>query len=71
VGFSVIYGTSDNAARAVSNARVVHIGFAPRDSADGFRAAVLARTGRPDAAATATRVVGGSFAASPHPDDAG
>jgi uronate dehydrogenase len=71
VGFSVIYGTSQNAARAVSNAHAGHIGFAPRDSADGFAAAVLARTGRGDAAATATRVVGGGFAASPHPDDAG
>jgi uronate dehydrogenase len=70
VGFSVIYGTSDNAARAVSNARASHIGFRPQDSADGFAAAVLARTERPDPAATATRVVGGGFAATPHPDDA-
>jgi uronate dehydrogenase len=70
VGFSVIYGTSDNAAAAVSNARARHVGFRPQDSADGFAAAVLARTERPDPAATATRVVGGGFAASPHPDDA-
>ena len=51
VGFSVIYGTSDNAARAVSNAHAGHIGFRPRDSADGFAAAVIARTERPDPAA--------------------
>ena len=70
VGFSVIYGTSDNAAAAVSNAHAGHIGFRPQDSADGYAAAVLARTERPDPAATATRVVGGGFAASPHPDDA-
>jgi uronate dehydrogenase len=70
VGFSVIYGTSDNAARAVSNARAGHIGFRPQDSADRFAAVVFARTDRPDPAATATRVVGGGFAASPHPDDA-
>jgi uronate dehydrogenase len=70
VGFSVIYGTSDNAAAAVSNARATHIGFRPQDSADGFAAAVLGRTERPDPAATATRVVGGGFAATPHPDDA-
>jgi uronate dehydrogenase len=69
VGFSVIYGTSDNAAAAVSNARAGHIGFRPRDSADGFAAAVLARTEQPDPAAVATRVVGGGFAATPHPDD--
>ena len=69
VGFSVIYGTSDNAQRGVSNARAAHIGFRPRDSADAFAAAVFARTQRPDPAAVATRVVGGSFAASAHPDD--
>jgi uronate dehydrogenase len=69
VGFSVIYGTSDNAAAAVSNAQARHIGFRPQDSADGFAAAVLSRTERPDPDAVATRVVGGGFAATPHPDD--
>jgi uronate dehydrogenase len=69
VGFSVIYGTSDNAAAAVSNAHAGHIGFRPQDSADGFAAAVLARTERPDPAVVATRVVGGGFAATRHPDD--
>ena len=69
VGFSVIYGTSDNAAAAVSNAHATHIGFAPRDSADAYTAAVMARTDRPDPAALRTRVVGGGFAATGHPDD--
>lgn len=70
VGFSVIYGTSDNAAAAVSNAGATHLGFRPRDSADPHAAGVLARTERPDPAAVATRVVGGGFAATGHPDDA-
>jgi uronate dehydrogenase len=70
VGFSVIYGTSDNAARAVSNAFASHIGFHPEDSADGHAAAVMAKTPRPDPTAVATRVVGGGFAATGHPDDA-
>ncbi len=69
VGFSVIYGTSANAAAAVSNAHAGHIGFRPLDSADGFAAAVHATTERPDPAAIATRVVGGGFAATGHPDD--
>ena len=69
VGFSVVYGTSDNAAAAVSNARAGHLGFRPQDSADGFAEALLARTERPDPAAVATRVVGGGFAATPHPED--
>lgn len=71
VGFSVIYGTSDNAARAVSNAHASHIGFRPRDSADGFVAKVLGGTDRPDPRAVGTRVVGGHFAATGHPDDDG
>ncbi len=70
VGFSVIYGTSDNAEAGVSNAHASHIGFRPLDSADPFAAAIRARTPRPDPAAAATRVVGGSFAATGHPDDA-
>lgn len=69
-GFSVIYGASDNAARAVSNAHASHIGFRPQDSADGFAARVLAATPRPDPTATVARVVGGGFAAVGHPDDA-
>ena len=69
VGFSVIYGTSDNAQAGVSNAGAAHIGFRPQDSADGHAAAVYARTERPDPAAVATRVVGGGFASTGHPDD--
>ena len=42
VGFSVVYGTSDNAQRGVSNAHATHVGFRPKDSADGFAASVMA-----------------------------
>ncbi|TPE52722.1 NAD-dependent epimerase/dehydratase family protein [Amaricoccus solimangrovi] len=69
VGFSVIYGTSDNARAAVSNARASHIGYRPRDSADVHAPRVLSRIDRDDPASTAARVVGGGFAAAPHPDD--
>jgi uronate dehydrogenase len=68
-GFSVIYGTSDNAARAVSNIHATHIGFRAQDSADAFRDAVLARSERPESAQLVSRVVGGGFAATGHPDD--
>jgi uronate dehydrogenase len=71
VGFSVIYGTSDNAEAAVSNARATHIGFRPQDSADSHAADVRGRTERPDPADVGTRVVGGWFAATGHPDDGG
>lgn len=69
VGFSVIYGTSNNAQKGVSNVRAGHIGFQPLDTVDGFTAAVMERTERPDPSALATRVVGGGFAATGHPDD--
>ncbi len=71
VGFSVIYGTSDNAQMAVSNAFATHVGFVPQDSADAHAAAVLGRTPRPDPHTRAVRVVGGTFAATGHPDDDG
>jgi uronate dehydrogenase len=70
VGYSVVYGTSDNAQAAVSNALAAHVGFWPQDSADDYIETVMSRTERPDPHAVATRVVGGGFAATPHPDDA-
>ena len=71
VGFSVIYGTSDNARAAVpSNAFAGHVGFKPLDSADPHAATVMASTPRPDPNSVASRVVGGGFAATGHPDDA-
>ncbi len=69
VGFSVIYGTSNNARSAVSNAGAAHIGFRPKDSADSHAHRVLARVRREDPTGTAARVVGGGFAAAPHPED--
>lgn len=71
VGFSVVYGVSNNAQRAVSNAHASHIGFRPQDSADPRAADLMARTAPSDPASIAARVVGGSFAATGHPDDAG
>ncbi len=69
VGFSVIYGTSDNARAAVSNAGAGHIGYRPLDSADGYAADILARTGRDDPNERVARVVGGWFSNYPHPED--
>jgi uronate dehydrogenase len=69
VGFSVIYGTSDNRESGVSNVGARHIGFAPQDSADPYRASVMAAKPRPDPASASARVVGGWFAGLGHPDD--
>lgn len=70
-GFSVIYGTSANAARGVSNARTTHIGFAPQDSADGHRERVFSEKPRPNPQDNMTRFVGGWFTGLGHPDDTG
>ncbi len=37
VGWSVIYGISDNATAFYDNSKARHIGYRPRDSADAFR----------------------------------
>lgn len=70
VAYSVIYGTSDNAQSAVSNADARHIGYRPEDSADGYAKTILAKTGRDDPGARVARVVGGWFSNYPHPDEA-
>lgn len=69
VGFSVIYGISDNRERFFSNARAAHIGYQPEDSAEPFRAEVEAATAPGDPADPAIRYVGGVFCRYPHPDD--
>lgn len=69
VGFSIIYGTSNNSERGVSNASAAHIGFSPMDSADVYRAQVVKAHARPDPQANLTRFVGGWFTALGHPDD--
>ena len=70
VAFSVIYGTSDNARNAVSNARAGHIGYKPLDSADSYAEKILASTEREDPNTRVAKVVGGWFSNYPHPDDA-
>ena len=69
VGFSIIYGTSNNSELGVSNASAAHIGFSPADSADVYRAQVMKAYPRSDPHANLTRFVGGWFTALGHPDD--
>lgn len=69
VGFSVIYGTSDNSERGVSNVHATHIGFDPKDSADPYRDAVERTTERPNPHESKVKYVGGYFTELGHPDD--
>ena len=69
VGFSVIYGTSGNSERGVSNVHATHIGYAPQDSADPYRDAVETSTERPNPHEDKVKYVGGWFTELGHPDD--
>lgn len=61
LGWSVIYGMSDNAVTWWDNSGARHIGYVPKDSSDVFRDAVYARTGPPDLSNPAAQFQGGAF----------
>lgn len=69
VGFSVIFGMSDNRIQPVDNSGGAHLGFVPEDSSEPYRAAVERAVGpTPPTAIRSTRL-GGHFCEMPHPDD--
>ena len=61
LGWSVVYGMSDNAVTWWDNTGARHIGYVPQDSSDRFRDAVYARTNPPDLADPAVQCQGGAF----------
>ncbi|MCP5282346.1 MAG: NAD(P)-dependent oxidoreductase [Rhodoferax sp.] len=61
LGWSVIYGMSNNAVTWWDNTGARHIGYVPQDSADVFRDAVYARTTAPDLGDPAVQFQGGGF----------
>ena len=69
VGFTVVYGISDNSEAFVTNEGAQHIGFRPRDSAEVFRRKVEAATSVGDPDDAAVKYVGGSFCAAGHFED--
>lgn len=69
VGFTVLYGVSDNSEAFVSNEGARHIGFRPRDSAEVFRRKVEAATRPEDPHDPAVKYIGGTFCASGHFED--
>lgn len=64
-GFCVAYGVSANTRAPVSNERVGFLGYRPRDNAEDWAEALLARAGRADPQDPAQTRVGGPFAAVP------
>ena len=61
LGYSIIFGMSNNAVTWWDNARARHVGYVPQDSSDVFREAVYARTPAPDFSDPAALHQGGAF----------
>ena len=63
VGFSVIYGVSNNDRVPVDNAKASYLGYRPRDNAEHFAETILASSPKADSADAAHMCHGGPFAA--------
>jgi uronate dehydrogenase len=61
VGHSIVYGLSDNTTSWWDNTPARHVGYAPQDSSEPFRAAVEARQPVIDRGDPATQFQGGAF----------
>ena len=62
VGFSVIYGVSDNDRTPVDNSKASYLGYRPRDNAEQFAATILAASPPADITDAAQMCHGGPFA---------
>ena len=62
VGFSVIYGVSNNDRAPVDNAKASFLGYRPKDNAEKFAEEVLAQTDAPDVTDPGEMCHGGPFA---------
>ena len=69
VGYSVLYGISDNRERFFNNDKGRHIGYVPQDSAETYRAAVETKCPPGDPTDPAVHFAGGVFCNYGHPDD--
>lgn len=63
VGFSIIYGVSNNDRAPVDNTKASFLGYRPKDNAEQFAEEVLAKTPAPDVTDPAEMLQGGPFAA--------
>ncbi|MES2480470.1 MAG: NAD(P)-dependent oxidoreductase [Pseudomonadota bacterium] len=61
VGWSVVYGISDNSSAFYDNSQARHLGYRPRDSSDAFREAVEAAEPVVDLTDPASVYQGGAF----------
>jgi uronate dehydrogenase len=69
VGHTIVFGASRNTGLWWDNRKAAHLGFDPKDSADGQRARVEAAGPPPDPADPVALYQGGAFAAAGPFDD--
>jgi len=69
IGFTVVYGISNNREAFFSNHKVTHLGFRPDDSAERYRDAIEAKVLPGNPFDPAVEYVGGNFCTFGHPDD--
>lgn len=62
VGFSIVYGISDNDRAVVDNTKARHLGFRPKDNAEQFAKELFAKTPPLDNSDLANLCIGGPFA---------
>lgn len=69
LGYTVVYGASNNAEQWWDNREAGFLGWVPKDSSEPWRAEIEARGGRLAPDDPSVRFQGGKFAGQGHPDD--
>jgi len=69
IGYTVVYGISDNQERFFSNHKVAHLGYRPKDNAEDYRQEVEAGIEPGNPFNPAIEYVGGFLCAYGHPDE--
>ena len=69
VGHTISFGLSDNRVKTVDNSGAEHLGYAPQDNSEPFRAKVEANTPVLDPKKASVKYLGGWFCELGHPDD--
>ena len=69
VGHTISFGLSDNRVKTVDNTGAEHLGYAPQDNSEPFRAKIEANTSVSDPRRPSVKYLGGWFCELGHPDD--
>lgn len=70
LGHTIGFGMSDNLVKPVDDGKAGHLGYAPEDSSEPWRAEIEAATEIPDPKSPDVKFLGGFYCSLAHPDDA-